>query len=161
MINEGSKQLTGADAVRNADGDKLLVWVDLVIVHPPERFSDGDVLQQQDDCRHGKLRSERAEERGVDMERADVLEADGDGLKDLDGVGLLGGVVAMAGKEPGGDSENDDDEGVAKNREEEKCTSCEIGRQSGGEVKGDDGETRLTTTRITLCKPIEGEANGV
>lgn len=82
-------------------------------------FGDGDVLQEQDDCRDGEFTSKRTDELGVDSGLSDVLEASGDGLQDLDWVCSLG-RPPMAGVQPCRNSHDQDNKGIPEDRNEEE-----------------------------------------
>jgi hypothetical protein len=132
----------GSDSVGNSDGCKqvnkgtsiffpsrlkltnqLLVGVDLVSVNTTERLGDGNVLEEQDEGRDEQVRAQSAEELGVNVGLADMLEATGHGLEDLNGVVALAIWLEFADVEPSGEGEDDDHKGVTHHANVEKGAS--------------------------------------
>ncbi|KAI3489073.1 hypothetical protein L1887_46831 [Cichorium endivia] len=105
------------DEVGDADGNELLVGVDLVVVEAAERLCDGDVLEQQHHHRHRQAGSKVREQARVEDGLADVLESTRHGEQDGDGVLL--GVRVVAEPNAGSHSKDDDDESVTQHRDEE------------------------------------------
>lgn len=81
------------------------------------------MLQQKDDRGYGELRGESSDKLGVDIRCADVLEAAGDSLQDLDGV-FPRVAYTMPAVQPRSDGEDDDDERVAESRDKEERPLC-------------------------------------
>ena len=72
---------------------------------------DGDVFKHQDDSSDGELAGQGHDELLLDLRRAQVLEAAGNGAQNLDRV-LASAGLPVATVEPGCNREDNDDEGI-------------------------------------------------
>lgn len=71
------------------------------------------MLEQQDDCGYGQFRSECGDEVSIDNRCTNVLQASRNGLQNLDRIFPRTSLPVPA-IQPGGNGENDDDEGVTE-----------------------------------------------
>lgn len=100
-----------ANQVGHADGNELLIWVDLVVVDPAERLSNGDVLQDENDGCHRKMGGKISSQACRRMEQLDILKTSVDRSDDTE-WGLFRGWV-VTDHQVGDECGEDDHDGCS------------------------------------------------
>lgn len=99
----------------------------------PLTLGNGDVLEQQDDCRDREVRRHGRDHADVDDRAPNMLEASRDCLQDLNRI-LARRALVVAAVEEGCDRQDDDHERVPEHRDEKEHAFWAV------------GQTRLETT---------------